>query len=307
MKSVKIEGYNNFELVGYLWDKVDSPIGVVQIIHGMQEHAGRYNSLARYLNKKGLIVFASDLRGHGQTAIINSLPYGYSSGDIFMEIVKDQMVITEYLSDKFNLPVSIFAHSFGSFIAQRYMIENGFKVKNVILSGSTHTNSFQYKAGYILSQIQKFFGLKNKPAKMIEGMSIKGYGKKYPHGNWLTRDNKIWEEYQQDKLCGQVFPISFYNSFFKHARNNYKNLNNIPYYLPILILSGTNDPVPGKNGLFKLFCEYGKAGKKLYLKTYLDARHEIVNELNKEEVYEDIAEFVLNDKIASVMVGVENL
>ena len=177
MKTINLQGYNNFELVGYLWDKVDKPKGVVQIIHGMQEHARRYSDLAKFLNNNGYIVFASDLRGHGQTALKNNMAFGYSNGDIFLEIVKDQMLITDYLTKKYKLPVSILGHSFGSFIAQRYMIENGFKVKNVILSGSTYTNSIQYKAGYLISSIQKFFGLKKKPAKLIEKMSIKGYGK----------------------------------------------------------------------------------------------------------------------------------
>ena len=83
MKTLKVKGYNDFELACYVWDKVDNPIGVVQIIHGMQEHAKRYNDFAKYLNKQGLIVFASDLRGHGQTAINNNLPFGYSDNDIF--------------------------------------------------------------------------------------------------------------------------------------------------------------------------------------------------------------------------------
>ncbi len=307
MKTVKLEGYNNFELVGYLWDKVENPVGVVQIIHGMQEHALRYNSLARFLNKKGLIVFASDLRGHGQTALLHNLPLGYSDGDLFMEVVKDQIKITEYLSDKFHLPISIFGHSFGSFVTQRYMVENGFKVKNVILSGSTYTNSFQYKSGYLLAKIQRAFGLKKKEAKLIEKMSLKAYGKDFPNGNWLTRDEKVWEEYNQDELCGKPFPVNFYYSFFKNARHNYKNLNNIPYYLPILILSGTDDPVPGKDGIIKLFYTYAKAKKKLFLKSYLDDRHEIINELDKEEVFEDIAKFILDDKLESMSIRYENL
>ena len=105
MKTVKIKGYQDFQLVGYIWDNVENPKGVVQIIHGMQEHAKRYDDFAKFLNTQGLIVFASDLRGHGQTAIINNLPFGYSDGDIFMEIVQDQIIITDYLSKKYKLPV----------------------------------------------------------------------------------------------------------------------------------------------------------------------------------------------------------
>ena len=297
MKTVKLKGYNEFELSCYVWDKVEKPIGVVQIIHGMQEHAKRYDEFAKYLNSVGFIAFASDLRGHGQTALLNNLPFGYSNGDIFMEIVQDQIIITDYLIKKYNLPVSIFGHSFGSFISQRYMIENGFKVKSVILCGSTYTNSAIYRMGYRVAQLCKLFKGKKKPAKLIEKMSLKSYGKHFMYGNWLTRDDEVFLKYKDDELCGNSFPINFYHSFFKNARHNYKDLKNIPFYLPILIISGTSDPVPGKKGIIKLFFTYGKAQKKVYLKTYMHARHELLNETNKEEVYKDINNF-LTDKLS---------
>jgi len=297
MKTLKIKGYNDFELSCYIWDKVEKPKGIVQIIHGMQEHARRYNDLAKYLNSQSLIVFASDLRGHGQTALNNNLPLGYSDGDIFTEIVNDQIILTNYLIEKYKLPIHILGHSFGSFIAQKYMIENGFKIKSIILTGSTYTNSFSFKSGYILTSLQKFLGLKKKPARLIENMSLKKYGKHFINGNWLSRDENVWYKYSQDELCGHTFPINFYWSFFKNARKNYKNLKNIPYYLPILIMSGTNDPVCGKKGIFRLFITYGKAMKNVYLKGYRDARHELHNEINKEEIYKDISQFFAEEKL----------
>lgn len=305
MKTLKLKGYQDFELVCYLWDNVENPKGVCQIIHGMQEHAKRYNDFAKFLNKKGVIVFASDLRGHGQTAILNNLPFGYSDGDIFMEIVYDQIKITDYLSNKYKLPISIFGHSFGSFIAQRYMIENGFKINNIILCGSTYTNSMQFKAGYQLAKICRVFKGKKSKAKLLEKLSIKGYGKNFDNGNWLSRDENNWINYKNDRLCGMTFPNNFYWSFFKNARHNYKNLKNIPFYLPILIISGSNDPVSGKKGTIKLFFTYGKAKKKVFLKTYLNARHELLNEINKEEVYNDVANFILNNTIDFIPVNIE--
>ena len=304
MKNLKIKGYNDFELACYLWDNVEKPKGIVQIIHGMQEHAKRYNDFAKYLNSIGLIVFASDLRGHGQTAINNNLPLGYSDGDIFMEIVQDQIIITDYLKDKYNLPITIFGHSFGSFITQRYIVENGFKIKNIVICGSTYTNSMIYKLGYNVAKICKFFCGKKRKANLIEKLSIKGYGKKFKNRNWLSRDEDNWTKYLNDELCGKTFPNNFYYSFFKNARKNYKNLKNIPYYLPILLIGGTDDPVSGKNGLIKLFFTYGKAMKKVYLKSYLDARHELLNEINKDEVYEDVAGFILNDQIKHLKIGI---
>lgn len=304
MKTLKLKGYQDYESSCYVWDKVESPVGIVQIIHGMQEHAKRYNEFAKFLNTKGYIVFASDLRGHGLTTMINNGQFGYSDGDIFMEIVYDQIIFTDYLIKKYKLPVSIFSHSFGSFITQRYIIENGFKIKNVILCGSTYTNEFQYKAGYFVASMMKAFGKKKKKAKLIENMSFKSYAKKFPNGNWLSRDESNWNNYSNDPMCGMSFPNNFYWSFFKNARHNYKNLKNIPYYLPILVISGTDDPVCGKKGLFKLFLAYSKAGKKVYLKTYLHARHELLNETNKQEVYNDVYKFIRDGKLDFIPVCV---
>ena len=150
--------------------------------------------------------------------------------------------------------------------------------------------------GYQVAKICRFFRGKKAKAKLIEKMSIKGYGKHFPDGNWLSRSEDNWYKYTHDPLCGMTFPNNFYYSFFKNARHNYKNIENIPYYLPILIISGTSDPVSGKNGVVKLFFKYGEAMKKVYFKTYLNARHELLNEINKDEVYEDIGQFILNNK-----------
>lgn len=295
MRTIKIEGYENYELIGYLWEEVEKPIGVVQIIHGMQEHGKRYEDFANYLNRNGYIVFASDLRGHGQTAVLHRSPYGYSDGDIFYEIVQDQIKITEFLYENYKLPISIFAHSFGSFIGQRYIIENGFKIKNIILSGSTYTNDFSFKIGKVFANIFCAFGGRKKTAKTIEKIGIGSYGKKFKFGNWLSRDDSVWEKYKSDSLCGVQLPNSFYKSLFSNGKYNYKKMENIPYYLPIMLISGENDPVGGKHGIIKLFYAYAKSKKKVFLKVYPGARHELTNEINKEEVYSGAVDFFNNN------------
>lgn len=303
METLKLKCYKDYELSCYLWNKVENPIGVVQIIHGMKEHAKRYDNFARYLNKQGFIVFASDLRGHGITAMINNTQFGYSDGDIFYEILQDQIFITDYLKKEYDLPISIFAHSFGSFIGQRYMVENGFKIKNIILSGTTYTNNFQFRLGYHVANFNKIFGKKKKKAKLIEKLGINSYGKDFKDGNWLTNDDATWYNYTHDPLCGVPFPNNFYWSLFKHGTKNYKNLKNIPFYLPILIIAGSNDPVPGKKGIFKLFVKYGEAKKKVMLKAYKNGRHELINEINNEEVLDDIANFFKNDTLDYISVS----
>ena len=135
------------------------------------------------------------------------------------------------------------------------------------------------------------FGTK-KEAKLIENMSLKNYGKTFEDGNWLTRDSKVWEEYKADKFCGKPFPVSFYKSMFSNITKNYKGLKNVNKNLPILLIGGSKDPVSnfGK-GLQSLFEKYKKAGLNVTLKMYEDARHEVLNETNKQEVYTELLNF----------------
>jgi len=292
MKEIKINGFEGYKLNARLFE-VKTPKGIVQIIHGMQEYSKRYEKFAKFLNNNGYIVFVSDLRGHGKSAEDETL-LGYSSGDISIENVKDQIIVSEYLKEKYpNIPLIVLGHSYGSFLTQRYITKCDLADK-VILSGSAYTNTALMKFGRIFANLTAFFKGKRAIAKMIENMSLQGYGKGFEDGNWLCKDSKVWEEYKKDDYCGTPFPASFYQSFFKLVVNNYKKLDKINKEKPILIMSGDKDPVGGNGKLVKkLYDIYKEAGlRNLYLKLYTDGRHEMLNETNKEEVYNDILTFI---------------
>ena len=279
---------NNCKLYYYLVES-ENPKGVVQIIHGMQEHAKRYIPFMEFLQRNGYTVFASDLRGHGNS--IETIP-GYSDGDIFQEIVQDQIEITKYLKDKYKTDVYVFGHSFGSFITQNYITHKDISAKKIILCGSTYTKNILFRFGKLFAKITCLFKGKKCSAKFIEKMSLNGYGKNFENGNWLSRDEQNWEAYKKDKFCGQSFPANFYLSMFKNSLKNYKNINNIN--IPILIISGTSDPVSGKNakGAIKLYNKYKNANKDVSIILYENARHELLNEINKNDVYNDILNFI---------------
>lgn len=281
------KSFDGKELHYYLVE-AEKPKAVVQIVHGMQEHAKRYLPFMEFLQKNGYTSFASDLRGHGKS--MDEIP-GYSDGDIFQEIVKDQIEITKFLKEKYNLPVYIFGHSFGSFITQYYIANSDNIASKAVLCGSTFTNNALYKFGKFFAKLTCAFKGKKHEAKLIENMSLKGYGKKFPNGNWLSRDEENWEKYKADEFCGQPFPASFYLSMFKNGAKNYKNIGNID--IPVLIISGTSDPVSGKNakGAEKLYRVYKDNGIDVQLILYDRARHELLNETNKEDVYKDVLEF----------------
>ena len=274
MKEEIIQGFNNYDIAAYLWDDVSSPKAVIQIVHGMQEHASRYDHFAKYLNKNGFIVFATDHRGHGKTAGDVKL-LGHTNSDIFKEVVSDQIIITEKLKNRFNLPVYIVGHSFGSFVTQRYIQICNLTTKAVIV-GSAYTNTLLNKMGLMVANLSALIKGNHAQAKLVEKLSFGSYAKKFENGNWLCSDEKQYEQYKLDPYCGTPFPYCFYKSMLKNIVNNYKHLDKISKNQKVFLVAGDSDPVGG----------YGKL--------YKNGRHEILNETFKEDVYKDIVDF-LND------------
>jgi len=270
---------------------VKEPCAVIVIIHGMQEHSGRYDSVAKELNAKSIAVITSDLRGHGDNI---SLAPGLDKGDIFLNIVTDQKAIIEKARELYpNVPLVVLGHSYGSFITQR-LIKERVDVDKFILSGSSYMKGIVVSAGRMVAGISRFFKGRESDAKLIEAMSIRSYGKTFENGNWLTRDNVVWEKYTEDPKCANVFPVAFYASMFKQLPKNYAKLKNVVGYKPeILLLSGDKDPVGNfSKGVKKLFNVYNNAGFDVMLKLYKGGRHEVLNEINRDEVIEDIIDFI---------------
>ncbi len=290
MEEKIVKGHNNKQLKAYLWNDCPSPQGILFIFHGMQEHARRYDHFAQFCNKNGLLVFANDLRAHGHSAKdIASL--GYDEGDIFDSTVKDQIIIAKKLVKQYKLPLYILGHSFGSFIAQAVIQQ--YTPEKVVLCGSAYTKNLNVKLGKMIAKLTCRHKGEKAPAKLVEKLSFQKYGKKFFNNNWLSRDEKVMNDYLSDELCGTPFPASFYRSMFTHMLTNYKNTKNISHCLPIYIISGEKDPV-GANGKLpvKLCYEYKKLKKNARIKIYCDARHELLNETNKEEVYNDVLTFI---------------
>ncbi len=291
MKELTIKGFEEKPLACYLWDDCVSPKGVIQIVHGMQEHALRYSDFAQYMNKMGYVVFASDLRGHGKTAgSVDQL--GQTSTDLFAEVVQDQIIIAKKLKKDYKKPLVILGHSFGSFITQRFIQVCDLPSK-AILSGSAYTKTLEMKMGkFFANRICKKHGT-SAPADLIENMSFKKYGKKFKNGNWLTRDEKIFQAYREDEYCGTPFPAGFYRSMFNNLVKNYEEIDKVSSTLPIFIIAGDEDPVGKKGKLVERLClAYKKAHKLAEMKIYHGSRHEILNETNKEQVYNDILDFI---------------
>lgn len=297
-KEFYFKGKEDLDIHVYKWlDEAITPKAVVQIAHGMSETAIRYEDFAKELTKNGYIVYINDHRGHGKTArTIENVGY-LAEKDGFRCLVEDMNILTNIIKDEHeDLPVYLFGHSMGSFASQRYIMEYGKNLDGLVLSGSNGKHGSILKIAELISSIEiKKNGRKHR-SKMLDNLIFGGNNKQfYPSKtefDWLSRDEKEVQKYIDDPFCGVLFTCGFFYDFIKGLQEveNESNLKKVPKDLPIYIMSGDKDPV-GKNGkgVLNLRDRYKNLGvKDVSCKLYKDGRHEMLNEINKEEVINDI-------------------
>lgn len=299
MKQFILEGYRGYDLWLTVWDDVKSPKAVVQILHGMAEHIARYADFAAYLNSLGYIVIGDDHRAHGRTAGESRLGM-VPDGDCFADTIQDEIIITEYAKHEYGLPLIVFGHSYGSFLAQGYIQRASGDVIGAVLCGSACQTGAPVLLGKIVASVQTALQGKDAPAELIRKLSFGAYDAKFKSERkpfaWGNRDDAEREKYLADKYCDFTLSAGFYKSFFGGLSRLYKAnaLSSIRKDLPLFIISGDKDPVGGMGKLVvKLYNKYVSIGMtRVSMKLYPDARHELLNELNKQDVYSDIADFL---------------
>lgn len=288
MKTTEFITSDGTRLYCSLWDDVRNPIGVVQIIHGMDEHVSRYDRFARYLNQNGYIVFGDDHRGHGRTAGSPD-KIGKTDGDpdMFMSIVSDEYEILKYLCRKYDLPVFLFGHSYGSFITQRLMQKTDLCAAGVCLSGTAkYPRGVLTFARDIAWMGQKLFG-PDAPARLIEAtLPIRGrHADKY-----LTRDAHQAALRDADPMRTKYFSYGFYYSLFK---NLLQLTYDIKRNMPLLIISGSRDIVSMNSRLATALYRTYHANdmNNLTIIIYPNARHELLMDTNYADVQRDVLDF----------------
>ncbi|NYE56796.1 alpha/beta hydrolase [Carboxydothermus ferrireducens] len=286
------------EIYCYRWfpDKEQKLRAIVYIAHGMAETAARYERFALALTKEGYLVFAHDHRGHGKTAkSIEEI--GYLGPDGFNRMVQDMKELIDFVKNENpEFPIILFGHSMGSFLAQRYITLYGETLDGVILSGTSCGPGPIVNLGIFLAkkEVEKY-GPKYRSVCLTK-LSFGNYNKKFKPNrtefDWLSRDAEEVDKYINDPYCGGVFTASFYYDFLRGLKETFRreNLAKIPKELPIFIFSGDMDPVGNMGrGVLKLIKTYEKLGlKNVAYKLYPGGRHEMLNEINREEVVRDI-------------------
>ena len=276
-----------------VWDEVKSAVGVVQIAHGMAEHIARYDDFAKYLNSNGFIVVGDDHRAHGET---DSEALGKCGNyDLFERTVEDEREITDLIKRNYRLPVVLFGHSYGSFITQRYLQKGDNGLSGAVLCGSAYMKGVAVNLGYTVAK-SKYSRHRDEEGKFFASVTFDSYDKKLKEGKgaWLNRDKAEVEKYYADRYCGFTCSVGFYRWFFAGLKKIAKQ-STLPLKpdFPLLIISGAQDAVGGNGKLVKALSKrYESFSLTPTLKLYEGARHEILNELNKAEVYADALQFI---------------
>ena len=285
------ESFDKKKIFVHEWLESESPKGVVQIVHGMTEHAGRYEAFARFLNGHGYVVVADDHRGHGKT---DGDTLGYSAGNMFADTVRDEAEIAKYYRAKF--PASkyfIFGFSYGSFLTQSFISKHADLADAAVIGGSNHKKDFEVYLGSVVSRLKG----EKKPAKLIEKLSFGAYSKQFEDGQWLSADAANNEVYAADPLCGFTCSNRFYRDFFKGLKSLYtkKYIAGLKKDMPLFLVSGAEDPVgekgKGVKRLYRFYTE--KAGmQNVKLVLFENSRHEFLNERDgREEKWNAVLRF----------------
>lgn len=268
--------------------------GVVQIAHGMAEYSNRYARFAMELCKHGYAVYINDHLGHG-SSVANADELGFFGDDGPNSLVEDMKQLTDIARQEYpNVPVFLFGHSMGSFLARKYTAKYGHQLDGAIFCGTSGPNP-AVGIGIMLSDyIVKHEGKLHRSA-FLDNMAFGTYNKKTAKNtkfDWLSRDEKEVEKYIHDENCGFLFTAAGFKTLFSVLKEVSAKLwyKTVPADLQILLIAGDKDPVG----------EYGKGVTEVYetlrktghtntvMKLYPEARHELLNELNRDEVTADV-------------------
>lgn len=297
MNSFDIDLRNGMRIKAYHWPAASKPIAVLQIAHGMQEYALRYDHFARWLNDNGIAVYSNDHIGHGSSiGSMDDISHFPKKDDWQRSVDILYALATKIKSDNPGVPVFLLGHSMGSVLVQTYMMRYGNEADGYILSGAIRQPRLMALTGRLLVRILIAI---NGPKDRSELIISLGYGQYNKHfkpnrtgADWLCSNNRIVDEYIASPLCGVPLTNMFYRNFF-YGFSYIANPHNIKKFKarsPVLIVAGEDDPAGffGNSPLKikQLLSRY--AGTKVELKLYPRFRHEILNETDRLEVYKDI-------------------
>ena len=301
MKKIALDTYPNSNLHFELYQsRGDSTLGLVQISHGMAEHKGRYREFINFLNLNGFHVVIHDHRGHGERIFENKIGF-FDQEDGWNLVVNDLLAIHLDTNERFpNIPKILLGHSMGSWIGLAALQQKNL-FDAAMLSGSSYPNSSETFMQKLLLKIEMFRLGKNGYSRLLHRIIFGGFNNRFQNTNtpndWLSQDAEMVEDYTNDPLCGFVVTNQLWSDLIEGIKLVFdqKNLSLIKKNIPILVFSGSDDPVgamgKGTSKLHKCLIE-NECKSELYLVD--GARHETLNETNRITTYNHVLKFLIN-------------
>lgn len=283
--------------------ETEKPICILQIVHGMTEHIGRYDSFARFMAAKGILVVGDDHLGHGLSVKEGEIRGYFCKEDAATVLVRDEHRLKKMMQEQYpGVPYIILGHSMGSFILRNYMLRYGSGIDGAIIAGTGMPPRRQTFFAWMLAVV---LGIIAGPKHVCRGLDKIAFGAynrglqagPEDSGDWLSVNPENVKAYRQDSMCHFVFTANGFQALMKLILNLYdtEKLKQMPKNLPVFFASGQEDPV-GNYGraveqVFHSFEELGM--EQMQLKLYPGDRHEILNEADREDIYGDIYRFIL--------------
>ena len=281
------------------------PKAVVQIVHGIAEYIERYDRFMLFLAENGYVAVGNDHLGHGKTAARLDERGIFAEKDGWTYVVEDLKTLHDQVHDDYpDIPYIFFGHSMGSFLTRTFIILYPELYDAAILSGTGHQSALLVNGGLAAAELITAIKGPHASGQTLNDMAFGSYCKKIENPrtpfDWLSRDSETVDRYIADPLCGFVCKCSLYRDMMKGLKflTNQKNIEKMNLDAPVYFMSGAEDPVgdwsAGVEKAYKAFCKAGL--KDVMIRLYPGGRHEMLNEINYEEVQQDILNW-LNEKV----------
>lgn len=270
---------------------------VLQVCHGMVEYIERYEEFASYLTDRGVVVIGHDHLGHGKS-VATKEDYGYFPEQLGNAcVVKDIDTLRRKAEQKYpQVPYFMLGHSMGSFLLRQYLLSHAEGLAGAVIMGTGYQPLPILMLGRGVCRCIAAVKGWHYRSKFVNSMAFGGYNKKFhpvrTEMDWLTKDEKIVDAYLKNPMCTFIFTVSAYYQMFVGMEQLQKRsaVEKIPKDLPVFFVAGKEDPVGNfGEGVEKVFQKYKNCGfKDVRIKLYENDRHEILNETDREMVYEDL-------------------
>lgn len=295
------DGENKLYAVKWIPEQ-ERPICILQIVHGMTEHMGRYEEFAQFLADKGILVVGDDHLGHGRSVKSDGTWGYFCKEDADTVLVRDEHRLKKMMQMQYpGIPYIILGHSMGSFILRNYLIRYGNGIDAAIIMGTGMQPKYAVVFGWIITKLTGIFRGQKHVCRLFDQLFFGNLNQKYTapgdSGSWVSANPENVKAFRADPLCSFTFTANGFQTLMKLIWNLYdmEKLQKMPKNLPVFFVSGQEDPIGGcGKSVEKVFHSFEALGmEQVQLKLYPGDRHEILNEADRENVYGDIYRFIL--------------